>query len=243
MKHVRSVLAIVSILFLSSCQASVAGPQVIDLPLLDVRFTYPVPPLIREQNGEYLLRANGTNMFASNFQYHQTSKNIDDWTITTAIRDALLKNPTCDILKDKRVYLPVDTRKRMHCTVVRADASEVVIAAIGYGIPDAAMDFLQSMIVILRPKDVVLMTGVTPFPRTHDAIQAMTDTFPASHPKLPVPAWPNRGFHFLAIDVRTYLETQLNPPSLEVTANQEQLLGIARSIVRTDGESPKAPAR
>lgn len=230
---------------LAACQASVVptGPQTIDLPLLDVRFTYPVPPIIREQNGEYLLKAGGANAFVNAFPYHQTSKGVDDWTITQAIREAMIASPSCDILKDKRVYLPVDTRKTMHCDILRADASAVIIAAVGYGIPDEAMDFLQSMIVILRPTDVVLMTGLTPFDGTHAAVQAMADAFPAAHPKLPAPQWPNQGFHFLAIDVRDYLETQLKPPSSDVIANLGQLRGIARSIVLTNEASPKVPAR
>lgn len=244
MHSVRSVSIILSVALLSACQASAvpSGPQAIDLPLAGIRFTYPVPPIIREQEGEYLLKAGGANGFVNVIPYHQASKGVGDWTITPAIRDALLQTPSCDILKDRRVYLPVDTRKTMRCSVIRADADAIVISAVGYGVPDEAMDFLQGMIVVLRPKDVVLMTGLTPFDITHMEVQRMTEAFPASHPKLPVPQWPNAGFHYLAIDVRAYLETQLQPPSADVLFNQAELEAMARSIVLT-GASSSAPAR
>lgn len=224
------------ITLLTACQASVAGPQTVDLPALDLRLTYPVAPVVREQGGEYLLRSQGTNVFAKAFPYHQTSRAVDDWTVTPAIRDMLLKNPSCDVLKDRRVYLPVNLRKTSYCNVLSSDPSSIVVAAVGYGIPDAALDFLQSMIVVLRPGDFVVMTGVTPFHQTDAAVQKMSDDFPASHPELPVPLWPNRGFHFLAIDVRDYLQKQLDPPSSEVAANEAALLSIAGSISVTDGE-------
>lgn len=237
MQRTSSVLAICSIALLSACQASVVGPQQIELAKLGVRFTYPDEVVQREQNAEYLLKSARSHMFASSFSYKQKSKGIGDWTITPKIRETLLATKSCDILKDTRVFLPVNTRKTMLCDVIRADEEAIIVTAVGYGVPDAAMDFLQSMIVLLRPKDFVVVTGVTPFPLADAQIAAMTAAFPASRPELPVPAWPNRGFHFLAIDVRAYLETQLNPASSEVVANRDLLKTIAKSITLTDAAS------
>jgi hypothetical protein len=191
----------------------------------------------REQNAEYLLKTARSHMFASSFSYKQKSAGIGDWTITPKIRETLLATKTCDILKDNRVFLPVNTRKTMHCDVIRADEEAIIVTAVGYGVPDAAMDFLESMIVLLRPKDFIVVTGITPFPITDDQIGLMTAGFPLSRPDLPVPLWPNRGFHFLAIDVRAFLETQLNPASAEVTANRDLLKAIAKSVTLTDAVS------
>ncbi len=237
MQRTSSVLAICSIILLTACQASVVGPQQIELTKLGVRFTYPDEVIQREQNGEYLLKGARSHIFASSFSYKQKSKGIGDWTITPKIRETLLATKSCDILKDSRVFLPVNTRKTMLCDVIRADEEAIIIAAVGYGVPDAAMDFLESMIVLLRPKDFVVVTGITPFALADAQIKNMTAAFPASRPDLPVPAWPNRGFHFLAIDVRAYLETQLNPPSAEVTTNRNLLKTIASSVTLTGAAS------
>lgn len=222
--------------FLSACQASLAGPQQIELTKLGIRFTYPEQVIQREDNAEYLLKTARSHMFASSSPYHQTSAAVGDWTLTPKIRETLLATKSCDILRDSRVYLPVDTRKTMLCDVVRADKDAIVVAAVGFGVPDAALDFLESMVVILRPDDFAVITGLTPFPVAEDQIGLMTAGYPLSHPDLPVPAWPNRGFHFLAIDVRAYLETQLKPASAEVMANRDLLQKIARSMVLTDAE-------
>ncbi len=236
MQRIPSVLAMCSIFLLSACQAAVVGPQQIELAKLGVRFTYPDEVIQREQNAEYLLKSARSHMFASSFSYKQKSKGIGDWTLTPKIRETLLATKSCDILKDNRVYLPVNTRKTMHCDVIRADEEVIIVTAVGYGVPDAAMDFLESMIVLLRPDDFVVVTGITPFLVADDQIGLMTAGFPLSHPNLPVPAWPNRGFHFLAIDVRAYLETQLNPASAEVTANKDLLKTIAKSVTLTSAQ-------
>lgn len=236
MQRTPSVLAICSITLLTACQASVVGPQQIELAKLGVRFTYPEEVIQREDNAEYLLKSPRSHMFASSFRYHQKSAAVGDWTMTPKIRETLLATKSCDILKDSRVYLPVNTRKTMLCDVIRATDDAVIVTAVGYGVPDAAMDFLESMIVLLRPDDFVVVTGITPFPVADDQIGLMTAGFPLSHPNLPVPLWPNKGFHFLAIDVRAYLETQLKPASAEVTANMGLLKTIAQSVTLTGGE-------
>jgi hypothetical protein len=237
MLHSRRVGIFIVAILLTACQASLVGPQQIELTKLGVRFTYPDEVIQREQNAEYLLKTARSHMFASSFSYKQKSAGIGDWTITPKIRETLLATKTCDILKDNRVFLPVNTRKTMHCDVIRADEEAIIVTAVGYGVPDAAMDFLESMIVLLRPKDFIVVTGITPFPITDDQIGLMTAGFPLSRPDLPVPLWPNRGFHFLAIDVRAFLETQLNPASAEVTANRDLLKAIAKSVTLTDAVS------
>ncbi len=237
MQRAAPFLAITASLLLTACQASVVGPQQIELAKLGVRFTYPDEVIQREQNAEYLLKSARSHIFASSFSYKQKSLGVGDWTITPKIRETLLATKSCDILKDNRVYLPVNTRKTMYCDVIRADEDAIIVTAVGYGVPDAAMDFLQSMIVLLRPTDFVVVAGVTPFSLADAEIAAMTAAFPASHPELPVPLWPNRGFHFLAIDVRAYLETQLHPASAEVMANRDLLKTIAKSVTLTNAAS------
>lgn len=234
MQRTPSILVICSITLLTACQASVTGPQEIELSKLGMRFTYPEEVIQREQNAEYLLKSARSHMFASSFPYHQKSAGVGDWTMTLKIRETLLATKSCDILKDNRVFLPVNTRKTMLCDVIRAERDAIIVTAVGYGVPDAAMDFLESMIVLLRPDDFVVVTGVTPFPVADNQIGLMTAAFPLAHPDLPVPAWPNRGFHFLAKDVRAYIETQLAPPSAEVAANRGLLRTIAGSVTLVD---------
>lgn len=241
MQRTPSVLAILSSILLSACQASVSASREIDLPKLDVRFTYPEEVVQREQNAEYLLRTAGSHMFASSFPYHQKSAGIGDWTLTPKIRETLLSTKSCDILKDNRVFLPVNTRKTMLCDVIRAEEEGIIVTAVGYGVPYETMDFLQSMIVVLRPGDFVVVTGITPFPIAEAHIARMREEFSASHPHLPEPAWPNRGFHFLAIDVRAYIESQLSPPSAEVLANRDLLRTVAGSVALTNAESREGP--
>jgi len=231
-----SILAILSsILLLTACQASLTGPQKVDLDKLGIALTYPEHVTLREADSEYLLKTASSHMFASSFPYHQKSTGVGDWTVTPKIRETLLATKSCDILKDTRVNLPVNTRKPMLCDVVRADGSGVLLTLVGFGVPDAALDFLQSAIVLLRPDDFVVISGLLPFPATDAAVAAMTSSFHASHPKLPDPAWPNAGFHYLAIDVRAYLDTQMQPPSEEVKKNREVLLAIAKSVAFSAG--------
>lgn len=229
------ILAILSSILLTACQASLTGPQQVDLSKLGIKLTYPEHVTLREADAEYLLKTASSHVFASSFPYHQTPTGVGDWTVTPKIRETLLATKSCDILKDTRVNLPVNTRKPMLCDVVRADGSGILLTLVGSGVPDAALDFLQSSIVLLRPKDFVVVSGLTPFPVAEAAVAAMTSSFHASHPDLPEPAWPNRGFHFLAIDVRAYLDTQMQPPSEEVKKNRELLLTIAKSVTFSAG--------
>lgn len=235
MQRRLSILAILSSILLSACQASLTGPQQVDLQKLGIRLTYPEHVTLREADAEYLLKTSTSHVFAASFPYHQKSAGIGDWTMTPKIRETLLSSKSCDVLKDTRVNLPVDTRKAMLCDVVRADGSGVLLTLVGYGVPESALDFLQSAIVLVRPKDFVVVSGLTPFPVADGAIAALSSSFHASHPDLPEPAWPNRGFHFLAIDVRAYLATQMTPPSEEVQKNRQALLAIAKSVTFSAG--------
>ena len=231
-------------LVVSGCASKQTVPvSSVALPGLATTFSYTGSVLVRDLSGEILLKTPNENMFADMHTYHAHSSGAGDWTLSPKAFSAVKTSGTCDALKQSSVYLPVKTTTPLLCHVMVRDPSHVIVTMVGEGQPDDALDFLQSAIVVLEPKAYLTILGLTPFPTSEQYIEALTDAYPTTHPKLPAPQWPNTGFHFLAIDVRAYLQTQLVPPSADVLKNDAAVQAIARTLTFTaDGSlSSRAP--
>lgn len=215
---------------------------VIDIPEIHFSFPYwknltPVKNVDYMGNpdraGEYGYDLTGTGMtaFLSVVGYDRPSDGVHDWSIFRSVRDALsqrIDETSCDLLKGKDVYLPVDFSRLHHCNIVTTlSGSMPVIAAIGYGYPFESADFLQDTIVLFGKDYAYILSSVVDFPEFQKSLNDLWEKHLRDNPDT---EYPNPLWDAFVAKASALVESHLQENSLQMQNNLDLLLTIARGM-------------
>lgn len=169
----------------------------------------------------------GTQSFA--VTYDHVPKDTKDWTISTAVKNDVLRTMNCSPLQGTGAYLPVDREKPMRCGVAKSKDGVVSAYVIGLGRPDGGTSYPDAMIVVFGNSGATIYTKVAKFPETEALANDKVAEFTATHTQAVIVP-PDDNAKKLYADVEKIVTDAVRTPSVEVIDQMQKLKEIAENI-------------
>lgn len=164
-----------------------------------------------------------------NVSYDHVPKDTKDWTISTAVKNAIMKTKNCNALQGTGAYLPVDREKPMRCGVATGSDGTVSAYVIGLGRPEGGTSYPEGMIVVLHNSGATIYTKVAKFPETEAAANEKVAEFTATHEQAVIVP-PDENAKKLYADVEKIVTDAVRLPTQEIIDAMAMLKEIAEDI-------------
>lgn len=244
----RMLMTGLALTALVACASDAAPPTAalatVDVPSMNLRFSYPEALKLRESSSESLFAGSGTAIQVQAQPYRDSAPAITEnesheWALPRAVADEVIERRSCRLLRDERVYLPVDTSAPFRCGLVLDASGRAVLWMVGLGRPYRDVAFLQSALFVLEKDSYLALSYIRPFPEAEATVQWLAETFPSRHPGMSSLIWPNKSFLLHMEEARITLGYQVDPPSAEVSEAMEELERLAFSVGTSRGPTDR----
>lgn len=148
--------------------------------MLNLSFEYP----IHSSNAGDPLK----NARQDTIVYDHTPSDPTDWTISTAVKNDIIRTLSCAPLRETGAYLPIDRDQPMQCGVVKSPSGLVSVYAIGVGRPDGGTSYPASMVLTLQDAHAAMLTKIVSFTQTQKEANEQVAAFTKAYPNAVI--WP-----------------------------------------------------
>jgi uncharacterized membrane protein YhiD involved in acid resistance len=167
----------------------------------------------------------GSYSGVESFEYDHDQDGLQAWFVGKNQRDKLMESRNCDVLKESRVYLPVNFEYPNLCELLTNEQGIDIVIAVG--IEDGIESFasLQTMILALDEKRYVVFDGFLDFPEERKKAQEFLKE--NNHDQA---EWASDAWVAAAEAIQLHFEKRMKNPSAEIVKHLKSLKEISKDI-------------